>query len=145
MEHFFFFFLSLTLSFKIIFFGVIASSVSFDSHVRTQKTDITRASYELFDLLRFSCVCSPQLWRNLAFSFISLYLSFKVMIFLFHIKASSVSFDSHVSAQKSDITRATYELFDLLRFSYVCLPQLWHNFAFSFEVGCHARRNGILA
>ena len=36
--------------------------VTFNSHIWTQISDITRASYEVFDLLTRSCDCIPHLW-----------------------------------------------------------------------------------
>ena len=113
------------LSFKILIFQfhMIDCSVSFDSHVWTQKSDITTATYEHFDLLTRSCVCLPQLWENFDIFFITRPLRFKILIFQFHMMDWSISFDSQVWTQKSDITRATYKHFDLLSRSCVCLPQ----------------------
>ena len=105
--------------------------ISFDLHVCTQKSDITRASYGLLDLLTRSCVWLLYFWHKFSFSFMSLALSFKIPIFWFHIRACSISFDSHIWAQKSDITRTNYQLLDLLTRPCVCLPDLHHKFAIS--------------
>ena len=126
------FFITRPLSFKILIFQfrMIDCSVCFDSHVWTQKSDIRRATYEHFDLLTRSCVCLRQLWDNCCIFFITHPLSFNILIFHFHMMDWSVSFDSLVWTQTSDITRATYEHIYLLTRFCVCLPQLWHNFGF---------------
>ena len=128
------FFITLPLSFGILIFQlhIIACFISFDTHVWTQKCDITRATYEHFDSLTRSCVCVHQLWENFGIFFITRPLSFQILTFKFHMIASFIKFDSHVWTQKSDITRATYEYFDLLTRSSVSLPQLLHNFGIFF-------------
>ena len=110
------FFISQPLAFKISFFQfhMIAFSIGYDSHVWTQKSDITRATYEHFNSLMRACKCLPQLWHNFGIFLITRPLSFKILIFKYHMIACSKSFDSHVWTRKSDITQATYEHFDLL-------------------------------
>ena len=88
-------------------FHMIATFVIFDLHVWTQKSDITRGTYENFHLLARSCVCFPQFWHNFSIFFIALPLSFIILIFQSYIIACSVIFESHVWTQKSDIIRAT--------------------------------------
>ena len=117
---------------KFFQFHIIACSNRFDSHVWTLKSDIIRASYEDFDFLTRSCVCVPHSWEKISFSFVSLALSLKIRNFQFHIRACSVTVDSHARTQKSDITRASYELFDFLMQTCVFIPHLWHKFSFSF-------------
>ena len=77
-------------------------------------------------------MCLPALWHKFDIFFISLPMSFEILIFLFHMIACFINFDSNVWTQKCDITRATYEHFDFLTRSCVCLPQLWHNFGIVF-------------
>ena len=107
-------------------------SVSFDLLFWTQKSDITRATYEHFYLLTRFCVCLPELSHNFGFFFITRSLNFKIFIFTSQMIACPTSFGSHVWTQKSDITRATYKHFDLLTRFCVCLPQLWYNFGIFF-------------
>ena len=111
---------------------MIACSIGFDSHVWTQKSDITRATYEHFNSYMRACKCLPQLWHNFGIFFITQTLVFKISFFQFNMIACSISFDSHVWTQKSDITRATYEHFELLMRSTKCLHELWHNFGIFF-------------
>ena len=111
---------------------MIAWSICFDSHVWTQKSDITRATYECFHLRMRSSVCLPKMWHNFSILFIAIPLSFKIFIFEFHMIAWCVSFDLHVWTQNSYITRPTYEHFDLCARSCKCLPQMWHNFGIFF-------------
>ena len=111
---------------------MIACSISFDSHVWTQKSDITRATYEHFNSLMRACKCLPELWHNFGIFFITPALSLKILFFKFHMIACSTSFDSHVWTQNSDITRATYEHLNSLMCACKCLPQLWHNFRIFF-------------
>ena len=62
---------------------------------------------------------------NFAIFIIPLDLTFKIMIFQFHIIASDVSFDSGIWTQNSDITRARYEHFHLLKGSPQLTTQIW--------------------
>ena len=77
-------------------------------------------------------MCLPQLWHNFGIFFITYPQSFKTFNFKIHLIAFSVSLNSHVWTQKSYFTQDTYEHYDLLRQSCVCLPQLWHNFGIFF-------------
>ena len=117
------------LSFKtlILKFHTIAFSISFYSLVWTQKSDITQAIYEHFDLFKRFCLCLPQLWHNFVILFITCPLSLEIFNFKIVMVACSISFDSLVGIQKSDMTRATYEHFDLFTRSCKCLHELWHN------------------
>ena len=103
-------FITTPLSIKILTFKfhMIACTVSFDSHVWTQKYDMIQASYEHFHLLMRSCVCLHELLHIFGVFLITRPLSVKILTFKFHTIACSISFDSHVWAQKSDITRATW-------------------------------------
>ena len=118
-------------TFETMFFRfyIIDCSVSFDSHIWTQKSDIIRASYEVFHLLTRSCVCIPHLWHKFAFPCMP-HSTFKITFFRFYIIDCCVNFDSHVWTQKSDIIRASYEVFHLLTCSCACIAHLWHKFTF---------------
>ena len=75
-------------------------------------------------------MCVPHLWRKFAFPFMSLTLSLKIRIFLFHIRRACYElFD--LLTQKSDITQASYELFDLLTHPSLCLHDLRHKLVIS--------------
>ena len=128
------FFIYRPLSVKILTFKfhIIASSISLDSQVWTQQSDITQATYEHFDLLIHSCLFLHELPHNFGIFFITCPLSFKILTFKFHMITCTISFDSHVWAQKSDIIRATNDHFVLLMRSCVCLHELSHNFGILF-------------
>mgnify|MGYP007007537767 CR=1 FL=1 len=128
------FFIALPLSFPFLIFKfhMLACSLRFDLRVWTHKSNLTRATYEHFDLLMRFCVCFPQLWHNCGIFFKALPLSFQILFFQFNIRAFSPSFNSHFSTQKSNFTWPSYKHFYLLMRSCVCLPQLWHNFGIFF-------------
>ena len=84
---------------------------------------------EYFKLFIRSTKCLHELWHNFGIFFITLTLSFKILIFKLHMIASIRMFK-----QKSDITRATYEHFSLLIRSCKCLHELWHNFGIFFII-----------
>ena len=65
-----------------------------------ENSNLTQASYEKFHLLARSCVRRPQVWHNHSIVFISLALSFKIMVSQCHIIDCFVSFHSHVWTQK---------------------------------------------
>ena len=110
------------LNFKILTFKfhMMACSISFDSHLWTQKSNIILASYEVFHLLTRSCVCIPHLWHKFAFSFIAYALTFIITFSRLYIIDGFVSFNFSIWTQKFDIIRATYELFSQITHSRVC-------------------------
>ena len=114
-------YLALRFNIKILGFHTISLSVSFDSHGWAENFDITRATYDLSDLLGRSCVCFRHILHNFVFYLMYLALSFQI-----------VSFDSPCWTQKPNITRVTYHLFDFLGRSCVCLPHILRNFVISF-------------
>ena len=61
---------------------------------------------------------------NFTISFMSLALSFRIQLFLDHMVAYVVSFDSHVWTLKSDIIRPHYKLFNAYGRSCLSLPYL---------------------
>ena len=76
--------------------------------------------------------CSPYLWHNFTFSFMSFGLNFKIQSLSEHIIAYCVSFDSFTWTLKFDIIRGNYDLFDACGRCCLWLPYLFHNFTFSF-------------
>ena len=104
-------------TFKIIFliFNIVDFSIRFDSHVCTQKSNIIRASYEVFHLLTISCVYSSFL-ADFCFLLHASHHDFKITFFKFYSIDCSISFDSHVCTQISDIIRSIDEVFHLLTF-----------------------------
>ena len=103
---------------------IIDCAVSYNFSVWTDKFNVIRATYELFDYIRHSCMCVPYLMYKFACS------TFKIMFFRLYILDCCVSFDSHIRTQKSHIRWASYEVFHLLTHSCVCITHLWHKFAF---------------
>ena len=103
---------------------VVAYIVSFDSRFETRKSDIIRARCELINVCGGSCPSLPYLGHYIIFLFIPLSSSFRIQIFLSHVVAYIVIFDSRSSTRRSDIIRPRYELFNACGGSYPSLPYL---------------------
>ena len=106
--------------------------VSFDSSSWTRKSDIIRPRYEVFIACGGSCPSQPCLWHYVTFSFTPLSSIFGIWIFLSHVVAYLVTFDSRFETRKSDIIRPRYDLFNACGGSCPSLPCLWHYVTFSF-------------
>ena len=129
-EHYLTFsFTPLSSSFGIWIFSshVVAYIVSFDSRFETREADIIRPRYEVFNACGGSCPSLPCLWHYVTFSFTPLSSSFGIWIFLSHVVAYIVSFDSSSWTRESDIIRPRYEVFNACGGSCLSLCSLLHN------------------
>ena len=112
------------LKLSFFLFYVVAYVVRFDSQVWILKSDIIRPRYELFNAHCHSCLSLLSLSHTITFCIMALALIFGIKIFLAHIVAYVVSFDSHIRTLKSDIIRPRYELFNAHGHSWLSLPSL---------------------
>ena len=120
--------------FQNLIFSILHDSLLHKASIRMFEHENPISHEPPMNILIVSCACKclPQLWHNIGIFFISRHLSFKILIFKFHMIACSISFDSHVWTQKSDIRGATYEHCNSLMRAWKCLPQLWHKFGIFF-------------
>ena len=118
---------------------VVAYIVSIDSRFETRQSDIIRPRYEHFNTCGRSCPSLPCLGHYVTFSFTPLSLSFGIRIFLSHVVAYLVSFDSRFKTQKSDNIRPHYELFNAYGGSSLSLCSLLHNITLPFHSLLSAR------
>ena len=110
---------------------IVAYVVSFESEVRTLKSDIIRPHYELFNVHYYSCLSLPSLFHPITFSIMPLALSFGIEIFLAQIVAYVVSFYLQVWTLKSNIMWPRYEPFNAHGHSFLSLPSFSHTITYS--------------
>ena len=123
--------LALSFGIEILLAHIVAYVVSFDSHVWTLRSDLIRPRDELFNAHAHSCLSLSSLSHTITFYIMALALSFGIEIFLAHIVAYVVSFDSQVWILKSDIVRPRSKLSNAHGHSCLSLPSLSHTITYS--------------